>query len=66
MSVIGVEWHDNRGTDEVAFGFVYFTDGKRVAYTSSGGVTGSSGGWGILFPEHVEAATNYLKEKGIL
>lgn len=70
--VLQVESHDNRGTDEVPYGFVYFNDNKRVSYAAhpdtAGGprVTGGTGGWSPITRTHVRLATNYLIEQGVL
>lgn len=56
---------DNRGTEAVPYGYVYFDDGHRVGYTGgeAWAVIGG-GGW----PEtgaHREAAEAHLREHGI-
>lgn len=58
--------YDNRGDIEVAYGFVYFSDGRRVAYTSTDGVvTSATGGWPAVTGEHVAVAEEYLRGQGI-
>lgn len=43
------------------FGFVYFTDDRRVAYTSAHGVVKeATGGWGAISDTHVRLAKEYL------
>lgn len=65
--MVQVDSYDNRGGDEVAYGFVYFTDGRRVAYTSSNGVVGEvTGGWPGITADHESAAIDYLIDKGVL
>lgn len=71
-SMLHVESHDNQGTDETPWGFVYFNDNKRVAYVASanapGGprVTASTGGWPPITPSHTRLAREYLILKGLL
>lgn len=57
---------DNRGTQEVPFGFVYFSDDRRVAYTGSGVVADATGGWGPVTSDHVRLAEQYLVELHVL
>lgn len=69
--------YDNRGSspDEIAadttgkataYGFVYFNDGRRVAYTSRAGVQGdATGGWQPVTDTHVRLATALLREHGV-
>lgn len=66
-SDLTVESIENRGNSEVAFGFVYFSDGTRVAYTSTDGVRKDvTGGWDEIADEHVSLAQAALKEKGLM
>lgn len=61
--------HDNRSSrPEAAYGFVYFNDDRRVAYTTKHGiVTDATGGWdGAITGAHVDAAYEHLKDRGIL
>jgi hypothetical protein len=55
---------DNRSGEEpggVMFGFVYFSDELRVAYTNSRGVLGNTtGGWPPVTTTHVRLAKEYL------
>ena len=37
MTLIITEW-DNRGTQEVPFGFIYFNDGSRIGYAEGTGM----------------------------
>ena len=56
--------HDDRGDSGYLFGFVYFSDGRRVAYTSTHGVVSdATGGWGAVTAAHAKAAEDYLNEK---
>lgn len=69
MPTIKAEWHDNRGGGDYAYGFVYFNDDRRVAYTSSpdeGPVvhSGVTGGWDPITLNHVKAAEKFLKSEG--
>jgi len=61
MSDIKVSHADNRGDDEMQFGFVYFTDGRRVVYITREGrqivpPEASTGGWAPITSSHVRAA----------
>lgn len=59
--------HDNRGTVEVPFGFVYFNDHTRVGYTGTKGADATlTGGWETVTPDHVEVADRYLYEQDLL
>jgi hypothetical protein len=67
MNILKVTHHDNRGTAEEPYGYVYFTDDRRVAYTKEEGVTDDvTGGWDAIYPTHVRLAKKYLGEQGIL
>lgn len=61
-----VTHYDNRGTPDYPFGFVYFSDGKRVVYSKGAGVTDGTGGWGAITPTHVKVATDFLSDLQIL
>ncbi len=62
MEKITADGHDNRmGDDKDPAGFVYFSDGKRLVFTSQHGLTYASGGWGVITPDHIKAASDYLK-----
>jgi hypothetical protein len=57
-----VTGHENRGDAEVAFGFVYFNDDSRVAYsTPQGVVADATGGWAAVTDTHVRLAEEYLR-----
>jgi hypothetical protein len=47
---------DNRGTSEAAYGYVYFSDGRRLLYTDREGATLLTGGWGKVTSRHVDVA----------
>jgi prolyl oligopeptidase PreP (S9A serine peptidase family) len=66
-TILSVSSVENRGGDEVAWGFVYFSDDTRVAYnTNMGGVQeGVTGGWDEVTPEHVKLAVAALNEMGV-
>ena len=71
MARLKVESHENRGTVEQPFGFVYFTDDSRVGYAPGIKETEESdglfsGNWGGNTPTHFALAFKYLKEKGLL
>jgi hypothetical protein len=55
---------DNRGTEAVPFGYVYFDDGARVGYTGGEGWAVFGGGGWPETPEHREAAKAHLVEHG--
>ena len=66
-NILRVTEMDNRGTKDIDYGFVYFSDGLRVTYTST--KTGenleyhvgeSSGGWGPITETHKRLASEYL------
>lgn len=69
--------YDNRGSslddiasdttgEETAYGFVYFSDGRRVAYTSTQGVVADvTGGWPPVTATHVKLATEHLRKAGV-
>lgn len=62
MSNLKVDAYDDRGTDEVHYGFVYFTDETRVAYATRHGVTDSTGGGPAITEKHRRLAENFLNE----
>jgi hypothetical protein len=55
--------HDNRGEDDVPFGFIYFNDGRRVTYVCSE-VRNGTGGWDSITPAHKRVAQIYLDRLG--
>lgn len=66
MTTLTAVSYDNRGTSESAFGFVYFSDDRRVAYaTNHGVVQDSTGGWAAVTTRHVTLAQEYLKDQGV-
>jgi hypothetical protein len=48
----------------VHYGFVYFNDDRRVAYTDEGVEANATGGWGPVTAEHVRLAKEYLEAQG--
>jgi hypothetical protein len=60
---IEVTGYDNRGSQDVPFGYVYFADGTRVCY-AQGDVW--EGNWGSVANEHFIAAAAFLAERGIV
>lgn len=59
--------YDNRGGAEVAYGYVYFSDGTRVAYTSLDGVAAdATGGWEPITDRHEQLAKVYLAAQGVI
>jgi hypothetical protein len=69
-STLTVTHHENRAgenPENVAYGFVYFSDGTRLAYTSFDGVAAdATGGWEPVTKAHEKAAEEYLRAQGIL
>lgn len=63
--------HDNRGSEDAPFGYVYFTDGTRLAFAPhTSGLSNPLGlfpskGWGPVNKAHYEVATAYLAGQGI-
>lgn len=65
MEKLTVEAFDNRGTKEVPFGYVYFSDNTRMVVGVADNVTTlMSGQWGGNTEEHIQLAADYLKEQG--
>jgi hypothetical protein len=74
MKILKVDGVDNRGDEEVAFGYVYFTDGARISYhnttdpqtgETTWNVGGSGGGhWPELEEWHEERALTHLRKHG--
>lgn len=61
-----VTHHDNRGTAEEPYGFLYFDDGRtRMAYGLGKIHPSASGGWAVLTPEHKKPAIEYAREHGL-
>jgi hypothetical protein len=64
--ILSVQSADNRsGEDEHPYGFVYFTDGKRLAYAGTRAYYGT-GGWEAVTPTHVAMAREYLNANALL
>ena len=68
---LAIEGHDNRGTADCPFGYVYFTDGSRLSFAPGTSGLGNplglfpSKGWGSPKTDHYRLATAYLNEKGL-
>lgn len=61
-----VENHDNRGTEDYPYGFLYFNDGRRMAY-ALGKIHGdAAGGWKPLTPKHVLVGKRYADSHGLI
>lgn len=65
MEKIAVESVENRGNTDCPFGFVYFTDGRRVAHAFGEIHDDVTGGWGGITPDHVAAAQTALAGLGL-
>ena len=61
-----VSGYDNRGSEEVPLGFVYFDDDVRVGYSPGSEREIWPGNWGTVEMWHLEAARDFLATKGIL
>lgn len=65
---LAVEKVGNRGTDDVAYGYVYFNDGSRVGYASKHGIF--PGNWSSSDEPntmaHANLAREALTERGFL
>ena len=59
--LLDVEDHDNRGTKEVPYGFIYFNDGTRVTYAGTE-VHDGTGGWDPITEQHRKLAQEYLDD----
>jgi hypothetical protein len=64
-TALKVDGIDNRGTNEVPYGFVYFTDGLRVNFAKGRGV-GSGSNWGAVSSRHRKLAQDALAAAGIV
>lgn len=71
-SILSVAGHDDRALNSpgfnpvaaVMYGFVYFTDGRRVGYaTGQGVVQEATGQWDEVSTTHVKLAEEYLDER---
>lgn len=58
--------HDNRGTEDEPFGFLYFDDGTRMAYGLGKIHPRANGGWGGLTPKHEKPAAEYARAHGLI
>lgn len=61
MPKLAVSHRDNRGDSEFAFGFIYFTDGRRVTYMNDE-VHDGTGGWPAITSTHRQLAQQYLAD----
>lgn len=69
LNNLKVTGRDNRGgSDDPAeqYGFVYFNDESRLAYTSDEGVTDVTGGWGEVTSTHMQLARRFLLKDGVV
>jgi hypothetical protein len=46
-------------------GYVHFTDGRRVTYTTKG-ATGRTGNWLPITPTHIRLANKFLETQGMI
>lgn len=58
--------HDNRGSEDEPYGFLYFNDGCRMAYALGKLHPDATGGWEPLSTRHVQPALEYAKEHGLI
>lgn len=61
-----VTYHDNRGTEDEPFGFLYFNDGRRMAYGLGKLHPDATGGWEPLTTRHVQPALVYARSYGLI
>lgn len=66
LGKLQVEYHDNRGTDAEPYGFLYFSDGRRMAYALGKLHPDATGGWEPLTPAHARAAEAYASSHGLV
>jgi hypothetical protein len=67
LAVTSYENRAGENPENVAYGFVYFNDGTRVAYSTEAGVVkDATGGGDPVTDQHVKVAKAYLKKKGVL
>jgi hypothetical protein len=70
MNVLKVTSHENRAgenSENVSYGFVYFSDETRVAYSTEAGVVkDATGGWDPVTDTHVRLAKAHLQKEGVL
>lgn len=64
LAVTGFEDRAGENPEGVHYGFVYFNDDRRVAYTDEGVRPDTTGGWPHVTAEHARLATEYLKNQG--
>lgn len=63
LEASGFDNRSGEGPEGIMFGFVYFSDERRVAYATGHGVTYGTGGWDEVTPYHVRLAREFLDEK---
>lgn len=64
-STLTVDEIENRGSSEVPFGFVYFSDGLRVPFSQTNGI-GHGSNWGPVSERHRTIAREALTAAGIV
>lgn len=60
-----VDTVDNRGSADVPFGYVYFSDGSRVGYAPGAEHELFAGNWAEVTVQHLRLAHQYLAEHGV-
>lgn len=61
LKVTGYDNRSGEGPGGVMFGFVYFSDECRVAFTNSKGiVSDATGGWPAITATHAKLAKEYM------
>jgi hypothetical protein len=63
MMALKIESWENRGDDEVPFGFVYFSDGSRVVFTDK---EIRSSNWGTITERHLVLARDLLARENVM
>ena len=74
MKILKIDGVDNRGNEEIAFGFIYFNDGTRISFHNTSDKdtgearwnTGGNGGsgWPGIEEWHQERAQSHLRQHG--
>jgi hypothetical protein len=61
LKVTGYDNRSGEGPGHVMFGFVYFSDDCRVAFTNSQGIVSTAtGGWPAITATHARLAKEYM------
>jgi len=61
LAAIGYDNRSGEGPGGVMYGFVYFSDELRVAFTNSAGIVAdATGGWPAITATHAKLAKEYL------